>query len=159
MTWFNFLLHLSSNTICNCFEHVSSRAFLSGCFVHFFLFPLYCTDPHEGILDENDFFFSSSLYNKPYCSYHCTALMFGIAAAHGWTGKDWVSPALSATTWPCFHTLIKEHNSRMLFPPFITWGLQKSICLCSRNDFPNWKDTLSGALEAEKIWVFWVQLR
>lgn len=200
-------------------------------FVHFSLFPLYCTDPREGILDENEFFSSSSLYNKPSCSYHCAALMY-----------SWVSPALSAATWTCFHTLTKEYNSgigysgggsvyfqlflraswelswlwecsasgrmgarrntkgsvsvcafplsghhklcssprlnhgltfnsdcekvgdklsliltfahfftRVLFPPFITWGLQKSIRLCSINDFPKRKDILSAALEADKM--------
>lgn len=57
-------------------------------FVHLSLFSLYCTDPQEGIVDENDFFFffSSSVYNKSSRSSHCTALVFGTATARDMAG-------------------------------------------------------------------------
>lgn len=70
---------------------------------------------------------------------------------HGLTFNSGCEKVGTSWAW-CSHLHI--FFTRVLFPPFITWGLQKSICLCSINDFPNGKDILSGALEAEKIWVF-----
>lgn len=62
-----------------------------SCQVVLYIFPYFLyivLTPVREYLMKMNFFFSSSLYNKPYCSYHCTALMFGIAAAHGWAGND-----------------------------------------------------------------------
>lgn len=74
------------------------------------------------------------------------------ATAPGWS-MDWVS-TLTVKWWGQAESdnYICIFFASVLFPYFITWGLQKSICLCSINGFPNRKDILNWSREAEKTW-------
>lgn len=61
-------------------------------FVPLSLFSLYCIDPCEG---DCFLLFSSSVYNKSSCCYHCTALVFGIDTAFGMAGLGMTELILS----------------------------------------------------------------
>jgi len=49
----------------------------------------------------------------------------------------------------------------VLFCPFVTWELRKSICLCSRNDFANRKYILNWSNNTKEVWGLpgWIQVR